>query len=481
MFKSLSVCGADIGEFSFYSVPENKSYVDVKHKFDVTAKKINDKIVNLTGKELTVAEEMKDGGHYIVISANSTVVNPYSLVFENGNVYLTGSYLSVDKAAEEFLELASAKDSLCEADGREGSLGFTVPYTKEQLRELFLEAYERDDMIITGTHTWGTGIGRVGNGSDLGDTADRFTARGCPVSAILEIDVGCTYSPYIEEHKGVDYFLQYDCSKLISEAAEHVSKGGIVGVCMHLSNPLDNGRCNIVYKGIINGDKGVEKLIDEGSEMNKEFFKSFESTLKVLRALRDNGIPFLFRPFHELNADWFWWCVCQWGKNMSKEAMSKLWRYVYKVVTVDNGIKDALWVYAPAVGGTSGSKIKEDVLYPYPGDDVVDIVGEDWYTSGNHEYNRDESWDKLMSTGKPVGLCEYDPTHAMRDAEGRCSYTCRDFMADFKYMLENGHKICYFSTWTWSRSLSQLKYLDEFMADPMVIHRDRLAERWKKK
>jgi len=35
----------------------------------------------------------------------------------------------------------------------------------------------------------------------------------------------------------------------------------------------------------------------------------------------------------------------------------------------------------------------------------------DWYTAGNKEYNANGGYDKLMSTGKPVALCEYGPSH----------------------------------------------------------------------
>ena len=484
--SKITICGADISEFFFYSVPGNKSIKAKSNKFDRIIPKFNEEIEPALGLTLPVAEEMKEGGHYVVVSLHSLDANPYSVKFENGNVYLTGSYLSIDPALAYFKEKLLNGESLCEKDDTEGSLGFTVPYTKQDLLDLFREAYERDDMLIPGTHTWGGAYGDT-NGTDLGDTVQRFIDKGSKVVPIMELDVGCKFTPFSRTNEArEDLLTDYDISWLVSDALKHVSNGGIVSVCTHMGCPLMNFRENIVYSGILNGNRGVDALVTEGTELNEGFRKTAQGTFRLIKALHDNGIPIMFRPFHEMNADWFWWCICQWGVNLSKEHFSKLWRYMYKLVTEELGIDDAIWVFAPSAGGEEGSKVCVETTYPYPGDDVVDLVGVDWY-SGGFDENYDSlkskgNYDRLMATGKPVSFCEFGPSGKLfGKTKPYCyDFTCLDIIKDIKRMYARGLKVSYLLTWSWSASPTWLGEVAEFMDDPMVVSREELAERWKK-
>ena len=85
----------------------------------------------------------------------------------------------------------------------------------------------------------------------------------------------------------------------------------------------------------------------------------------------------LFRPFSEMNGNWFWW------GQLSQEDYIALWRHVYNYMTVTRGLHHLLWVYesassehAPA--GASSPSVASD--YYYPGDDVVDVMGHNLYS-----------------------------------------------------------------------------------------------------
>jgi len=123
---------------------------------------------------------------------------------------------------------------------------------------------------------------------------------------------------------------------------------------------------------------------------------------------------------------------------------------------------------------------------PYPGDEYVDIVGMDRYTSGGgeSEYNANDGWENLMSTGKPVALAEFDPgendnVSYLTPEGGRVyTYTCKNMLEDFKAMMAKGHKISYFETWTWSRSCGQLTDCEILMNDPIIFTRSDMLEYW---
>lgn len=95
-----------------------------------------------------------------------------------------------------------------------------------------------------------------------------------------------------------------------------------------------------------------------------------------LAALRDAGVVVLWRPFSEMNGAWFW------HGNRPRSQWIAMWRDLHSYYTTTRGLTNLLWVYEPdssvhLVNGatTSGTPID----YYYPGDDVVDVVGHNFY------------------------------------------------------------------------------------------------------
>lgn len=92
-------------------------------------------------------------------------------------------------------------------------------------------------------------------------------------------------------------------------------------------------------------------------------------------------IPIVFRPFHEMDGDWFWW-----GQDSaSPEDFIAVFRLTVDVLRKELGAKNVLFAY-----GTDrlwkqdqlGAPGKGGFLNWYPGDAYVDIVGYDDYSIG---------------------------------------------------------------------------------------------------
>ncbi|MBR3967307.1 MAG: hypothetical protein IKJ91_09570 [Clostridia bacterium] len=485
IFDKLTIDGVDISEFSVYCTDK----VTVDHSNIKTHKMAEELSLlmkeKLVGIDIPVAEEMGDG-HYIVLTASNIDPDGYSVKIENGNVYIDGSFTTVNNAYDAFLteilgyteDRAHSGDTLSidAKNNIEGSLNYTVPYTKQDLLDLFAEAYENDEMVISGTHAYKGFKGK----SWVASTVDAvYEASGGQSPAIIEVDIG-RHSVYYDFYSKGDTISPYDLSANVAECAEHVSNGGIVSVCIHMANPLNNAEDKVWYRGHLDSEAMAKDMLTDGTEMNKALRKTLESTFMLIKALDDNGIPFMFRPLHEMNGGWFWWCVGQGGFNLSQETMADFWKFFYKVVTEEMGIEDAIWVYAPNYN--SGSIA--DVLYAYPGDEYVDIVGCDWYTNGNYEINNKDSYTKVMSTGKPAALTEVGPVSggglAATDAEGNTYYlwTNEDLLASIKRMAKDGMKVSYFLTWTNKLSIAELGMADVLMYDDIVVSREDLMERW---
>ena len=57
-------------------------------------------------------------------------------------------------------------------------------------------------------------------------------------------------------------------------------------------------------------------------------------------------MPVLWRPYHEMNGDWFWW-----GKKTGPSGHRALWRMMYDRFVNYHGLNNLLWVWnanAPA-------------------------------------------------------------------------------------------------------------------------------------
>lgn len=104
-----------------------------------------------------------------------------------------------------------------------------------------------------------------------------------------------------------------------------------------------------------------------------------------LRQLRDARIPILWRPYHEMNGVWFWWCAKP-GENGFK----KLWIMTYDYLTRVHGLDNLLWVW-----NTNAPRDKQgDEAGPYadyyPGSEYVDILAADVYHRDYKQSHHDD-------------------------------------------------------------------------------------------
>jgi len=144
--------------------------------------------------------------------------------------------------------------------------------------------------------------------------------------------------------------------------------GGINTISWHASYPVSNhdawNLTDIEIFSILPGGKYHSLLLEK-----LNLVAIFLSTLKD-----DNGIqiPIIFRPWHEMNGNWFWWG----SSTCSDEYYRQLFRFTVKYLRNNKGLKNLLIAFSPDNNFNS----KEDFLKRYPGDDYVDILGIDDYS-----------------------------------------------------------------------------------------------------
>lgn len=165
-------------------------------------------------------------------------------------------------------------------------------------------------------------------------------------------------------------------SSAVEKAIEFANKGGIVTFCWHWNAPTEylNSTANSP-DGWWGGFYTKSSKFDIAKVMNgqdakgkKLLDRDIKEIAKQLKRLEKAGVPVIWRPLHEASGGWFWWGA------KGSDAYKKLWKYLYNELTNTYGCNNLIWVY----NGQSADW--------YPGDEYVDIVGEDIYP-GNHVYD----------------------------------------------------------------------------------------------
>ena len=194
--------------------------------------------------------------------------------------------------------------------------------------------------------------------------------------------------------------------KVVINATNHWNNGGIVALQWHWNTPeeyatkewwgsfyTDSTKFNL--KKAMNGQDtaGYDALM-----------KDIEAIAQPLLELQEAGVPVLFRPLHEASGGWFWWGAS------GPEAYKELWILLYDRLTNEFGLNNLIWVW-------NGQHADW-----YPGDEYVDIVGEDIYP-GEKVYTSQiakylevagYSTERKMVYLTECG-CIFDPDLAVRD------------------------------------------------------------------
>lgn len=268
------------------------------------------------------------------------------------------------------------------------------PYATERTKKLMQFLVD-----INGEYTLSGQYADAGLSSAEFDVIETATGR---LPAILGLDlIEC--SPSRASHGSTSQY--YTRAKAFDEA------GGIITLCWHWNAPeeyLYNTDEEPWYKGFYT--EGTN--IDLGKIMSGEDEAGYEALMEdidviafQLNRLQELDIPVLWRPLHEASGGWFWWGAS------GAEAYKELWKVMYEKLTYEHGIHNLIWVW-------NG----QDADW-YPGDEYVDIIGEDIYP-GNHVYSSQSSKyseaSAYTTANKMITLsengCLFDPDLAFRDS-----------------------------------------------------------------
>ncbi|MEV6974005.1 glycosyl hydrolase [Kitasatospora sp. NPDC093806] len=236
--------------------------------------------------------------------------------------------------------------------------------------------------------------------------------------------------------------INSDCD---AELIEHAGRGGLVSVSVHLPNPVAGAAWRTPLP-----QSTFRQLSDPATAPGQAWRAELDDVAAGLRRLSDAGVPVLFRPFHEMNGDWFWW------GNQDPADFSSLWQRTYDYLTTAKGLHNLLWTYAPNCGTA-------DPTAYWVGRAYADVVGLDCYTADPSTIT---GYEKLVELGKPFAFTEIGPGSG---AGGTFDYE-RWVKALHERFPHTSYFLAWNSEWSPARNVNGAK----LMNDPWTVNRGRV-------
>ncbi|MFC3748871.1 glycosyl hydrolase [Paenibacillus sp. GCM10012306] len=177
---------------------------------------------------------------------------------------------------------------------------------------------------------------------------------------------------------------------VVDSAIKWYEGGGIVAMTFHQNLPGTSPIWSNVSMKL--SQEQFNAYVTPGTSQYNSLIAELDDIAVYLGKLRDAGVPVLWRPYHEMNGDWFWWG--------DKSNFAALWNLVYDRFTHIHKLDNLLWVWNPNAPGPTAGPYSEY----YPGSDTVDVLAADIY---NNDYKQ-AYYDGLLELAgsKPIGIGE---------------------------------------------------------------------------
>jgi len=181
-------------------------------------------------------------------------------------------------------------------------------------------------------------------------------------------------------------------------------------------------------------------VLTPGTELHERWLAQVDEIASFLKVLKDAKVPVLWRPYHEMNGDWFWWG----GRYEGPYTTAALYRQIFDRMANHHGLNNLIWVWSVDRPGEPGREFEKY----YPGTEYLDMLSLDVYGS-----DFDQSYyDGLMalSDGKPLALGEVGNPPSLEIIEAQPDWT-------------------YWVVWSgMTRGTSREQY-QEYVDDPRIV------------
>lgn len=248
---------------------------------------------------------------------------------------------------------------------------------------------------------------------------------------------------------------------MIEEAERQYKNGSVIALTWHEVRPTDDEP--VTFRDSVQGhlmDYEWHELLTPGSALYNRWCAQVDVVAGYLRQLRDAHVPVLFRPYHEINGNWFWWT----GRP-GKDGSAALYRQIYDRFVNVHHLDNLVWVWNVNAPNPDWVPIAEY----YPGAQYADVVSMDIYGEFKQEFYESML---ALAAGKPIALAEVGtlPSVDVLDKQPKWTY----FMS-WSELVEASNSVDLLNSVY--RSPQALNRDDPRLSGPMEAIRKATAER----
>ncbi len=197
---------------------------------------------------------------------------------------------------------------------------------------------------------------------------------------------------------GQDFgFMDYAGGRaaMIEEVKRQHCDGAVIALTWHAARP--NEETPRAYEESVQGsltDPEWSELLTPDTDIHNRWARQVDEIAGYLRVLLDAGVPVLFRPYHEMNAQWFWW-----GGRAGERGSAALYRQLYERYVHLHRLNNLVWVW----NVNSPSEYAGPIGSYDPGPEYVDVVTMDNYGRFRRKFYEDML---ALAGNKPIALAE---------------------------------------------------------------------------
>jgi mannan endo-1,4-beta-mannosidase len=210
----------------------------------------------------------------------------------------------------------------------------------------------------------------------------------------------------------------------VEEAIRQNKMGSLITFCWHAAPPTANEP--VTFQPVAGADPNAlasvqGRLSDEqfkdiltpGTALYRHWAAQVDTIAFYLKELQKAHVAILWRPYHEMNGDWFWW-----GNRLGQYSTAALYRQIFDRLVHYHKLNNLVWVWSVDRPSKTGMEFTNF----YPGNNYLDILALDVYGS---DFKKDYYEGLLaLANGKPITLAEVGtpPAPDVLESQPKWSY-----------------------------------------------------------
>jgi len=210
---------------------------------------------------------------------------------------------------------------------------------------------------------------------------------------------------------------------IVAECERQYAQGSIIALCWHAVPPTADEPVTFLPKpgaptnhlASVQGhltDEQWNELITPGTELYNHWCAQVDVIAGYLKQLQAAHMPVLWRPYHEMNGDWFWW-----GGRRGERGTTVLYRQMFDRLVNYHHLTNLVWIWSVDRPSTPERQFADF----FPGRNYFDVAALDVYHSDfSPAYYRELM---KLAGGKPIALAEVGPPPTLDVLEKQPQWT----------------------------------------------------------